>query len=155
MRVGKNFEKSINVPPPVCHLPKSTEADKRIRKLNAPRAFNFNFCNQQLQSHQRIDNISPTLMYISKHFWSLSFGELRIGGGAYIRRTCCDSTGYQDLTVNSICSFWQWTSIWGVVPPPLRSQKLLNVWPWNFYQISSSVKRHEIKKNFWHNWSGL
>ena len=49
------------------------------------------------------------------------------------------------LTVNGICSFWQCNSIWG---GHLRSRKLLNVWPWNFYQMLPTMRRHEIKKIF-------
>ena len=52
------------------------------------------------------------------------------------------------LTVNSICSFWQHTSIWPVIPSPLRSKKPLDVWPWNFYQMSSSFRSHENRKDF-------
>ena len=60
------------------------------------------------------------------------------------------------LTINSICSFWQCNSIWGGgTTPPLRSRKPLDVWPWNFYQMSSPMGRHEIQKDFWHNSSGL
>ena len=58
----------------------------------------------------------------------------------------------ESLTVYSICSFWQLTGIWGVVPHPLRSQKPLDVWPWKFYQNSSSVRRHEIRKKFERTW---
>ena len=36
----------------------------------------------------------------------------------------------------------------GVVPPPLRSQELQKVWPWNFYQMLVFIRRHEIKKFF-------
>ena len=44
-------------------------------------------------------------------------------------------------------SFWQLTGIWGWYHLPLRSPKLLDVWPWNFYQmISSIIRRHEIRK---------
>ena len=54
------------------------------------------------------------------------------------------------LTVNSICSFWQLTGIWDgrAETPPLRSWELLDVWPWNFYQMSSTIGRHEIQNNF-------
>ena len=33
----------------------------------------------------------------------------------------------------------------------LRSRDLLNVWLWNFYQISSTIGRHEIQKKIWCN----
>ena len=33
----------------------------------------------------------------------------------------------------------------------LRSRKPLDVWPWNFYQMSSSVRRHEIRRKLWQN----
>ena len=50
--------------------------------------------------------------------------------------------------VIGICSFWQLNGIFGlVVPPCLRYPKLLNVWPWNFYQISKSMRRHEFFLN--------
>ena len=57
---------------------------------------------------------------------------------------------FYGLTVNGICLFWQLNGIWGgVVPPPLRSQELQKVWPWNFYQMLVYIRRHEIKKIFW------
>ena len=54
---------------------------------------------------------------------------------------------FKVLTVNGICLFWQLNGIWGVVVPPLRSQELQKVWPWNFYHMLVSIRRQEIKKN--------
>ena len=45
--------------------------------------------------------------------------------------------GMSRLTVNSICFF---DSL--LASSILRSRKPLNVWPWNFYQMSSLVRRH-------------
>ena len=54
------------------------------------------------------------------------------------------------LTVNSICSFWQLTGIWGMWKTiPLRSLELLAVWSWNFYLMSSTIGRHEFQKIFY------
>ena len=58
------------------------------------------------------------------------------------------SEKWKILTVNGICLFWQLHGIWGMVPPPMRSQELQKLWPWNFYQILVSTRRHEIKKIF-------
>ena len=34
--------------------------------------------------------------------------------------------------------------------PLLRSRKLMDAWPWNFYQVSSTMGRQKIQKLFWH-----
>ena len=60
--------------------------------------------------------------------------------------TFSECAGTVFLTVNSI---------WGGGTTPLRSRKPLDIWPWNFYQMSNSVRRHEIRKKIWHNLTGL
>ena len=61
----------------------------------------------------------------------------------------------KELLVHGICSLWQLTLIrgGGVVlnHPSPRSRKPLDVWPWNFYRMSSAMRRHAIHKMFWHN----
>ena len=38
---------------------------------------------------------------------------------------------------------------------PLRSREPPKVWLWKFYYMLVNISRHEIKKKFWHNLSGL
>ena len=59
------------------------------------------------------------------------------------------------LMVIGICSFWQLliSPREGWKTPPLRSWKLLDVCPWNFYQMSMSMGG--TKLFFWHGWSLL
>ena len=77
-----------------------------------------------------------------------AYDQSFIDGTRFFNRKCVSDFQLLLLTINSICSFWQWTGIWGVVPPSLRSRKPLDIWSWNFCQMSSSVRRHEIRNFF-------
>ena len=54
-----------------------------------------------------------------------------------------------------ICIFCQLNGIWGVVPTPPKISGTTKGMTMNFYQMLVFIRRHEIKKFFWHNWSGL
>ena len=110
----------------------------------------YTFCHTSL----RKDTITLAFSKIS-YFCKKQNVSRKVGTKHILESQKWPSTPPYPLTVNSICSFWQLNSIWGWVVPPLRSRKPLDVWPWNFYQTSSSVRRHEIRIFSWHNLTGL